>query len=267
MTLLQNILNSPPVPSRHPAECDFMYRDLISSLPWVETLVFHENVADIVRDEMTAGHIHRPDYFRLKDIHIPYNDFWIEYPEVGFREGYLVGKADNAIHLLLAVSVPTEGKSAWMPILSGKFGVDDRFQVSFDNLQVPPANDPDFEARLVWSIGSLLHTLFTLTVPRMTSIITVSPSATVNKARQKKGRYPVIEYKKVVVNLMKPANVYPHNNTVPSNIHKRLHQVQGHIRTLVGTTLQGAPRHTWISPHWRGDPHLGVIIHDKTIQT
>lgn len=111
--------------------------------------------------------------------------------------------------------------------------------------------------------------LFLLNTPRVSETKTHVISPKLQKARLRRRKLPLLEFKRVKVLLGAPNIRYPKGN--PNHIpgetreerHRRLHQVTGHFRHY----LQGRdkPHVAWVPPHWRGDAQLGVVMHDRHI--
>ena len=112
-------------------------------------------------------------------------------------------------------------------------------------------------------LEDLMALLFLITTPRATEVVHQKWSSQLQKARVRRGKVPLVEYKKVTLNIGAPRRiVVTSEHTGPSGP-RRLHQVVGHWRTY----LQGRnePHVTWVPQHWRGDPKLGIVMHDRTV--
>jgi len=109
--------------------------------------------------------------------------------------------------------------------------------------------------------------LFLLNTPRVSETKTHVISPKLQKARLRRRKLPLLEFKRVKVLLGAPHIRYPKGTSIPGETreerHRRLHQVTGHFRHY----LQGRdkPHVAWVPPHWRGDAQLGVVMHDRHI--
>jgi hypothetical protein len=109
--------------------------------------------------------------------------------------------------------------------------------------------------------------LFLLNTPRVSETKTHPISARLQRARLRRRKLPLLEFKRVKVLLGAPTIRYPKGTNIPGETreerHRRLHQVTGHFRHY----LQGRdkPHVAWVPSHWRGDAQLGVVMHDRRI--
>lgn len=115
----------------------------------------------------------------------------------------------------------------------------------------------------------LMGALFLINTPRVSEFREHVPSAKLQRRRDKAGKPPLLEIRKVKVVIGRPTVRYERSpgGAAPSpddESHRRLHQVIGHFRTYV-KRHGDSPRVAWVPAHWRGDASLGVILHDRHV--
>lgn len=125
-------------------------------------------------------------------------------------------------------------------------------------------NSVEMQRSMLMEIAELL---FLLNTPRVSETKTHVISARLQRARLRRRKLPLLEFKRVKVLLGAPTIRYPKGASIPGETreerHRRLHQVTGHFRHY----LQGRdkPHVAWVPPHWRGDAQLGVVMHDRRV--
>lgn len=154
-----------------------------------------------------------------------------------------------------------------------------------------PMNGEDYNCiKLTWSVtgGGLsnderaraaslivvdaLYGLFLVQQPRVIEEEAVEHGPKLQRARAKAGKHPLVEYRRVKVTIggetrrraLSAAGASPHAaGDDPDRARRRYHRVLGHFRIYGRGT--DAPRATWIAPHFRGDPALGVLIRERDV--
>lgn len=109
-----------------------------------------------------------------------------------------------------------------------------------------PTDEPDEDIRDIAT--TVLTTLSLLNSPRIVRVIDIS-RVKLNNARMKGGKFPLLAYKEVTVDLAKKQITALR---LDSDGNRRpLHWVRAHLRFRVGQ---------WelVKPHWRGDASLGI---------
>lgn len=259
---------------------------IVKAFHSLELLVLEKRVHPFVLDQMNSGHVPASLVLHTGITHLPYTSYLIEWPDFNgpslYRCGFVVQRVD---HSALNCTLLLSHNEHWSPVFGAKLqtlggnkpeylrwilGFNPRFgdppgpnytSKTAVGLKTPPARS---EALANDYLSRLLMTNFALSVPRLTQTVVHIPPHKVNKKRVKTNKPPLIEYKKVFVDLGKTYNRYEAHPSINSPEHKkRLHQVQGHIRVL--TKERNEPHISWVSPHWRGNPQLGMILHDKHI--
>jgi hypothetical protein len=138
------------------------------------------------------------------------------------------------------------------------------------------AEDRAQQAASVWL--DYLDALFLINTPRVSEIREHKASDKLQRARSRAGKLPMIEYRQVniVVGRGNPIYARSRTATVPTRMpgesedafetrRRRLHRVIPHFRTYKredGTARLVIP----IEEQWRGDPALGIVLHDRTIR-
>jgi hypothetical protein len=109
----------------------------------------------------------------------------------------------------------------------------------------------------------IMSLLFLITTPRTTEIVRQEWSSKLQKARRRRGKSPLLEYRKVTLVVGSPRRIIVGDQHTGPSGPRRLHQVVGHWRKY----LQGRnePHITWVPQHWRGDAKLGIVVHDRSV--
>lgn len=120
-------------------------------------------------------------------------------------------------------------------------------------------------ANLVSILTEQLATaLFAINTPKVTEIVKVTHDAKLQKARHRRGKPPLIEYKRCTMLIGRKLVYTPRRPGESAEAYRRrMHQVIGHYRTYLHGRV---PHMTWIEPHWRGDPKLGIVVHERTVR-
>jgi hypothetical protein len=117
------------------------------------------------------------------------------------------------------------------------------------------------------TLGAVLNALFLINTPRVCTVQQVQHCAKKQKARQKAGKKPLVEYRQLTLRVGVGATAYKSNNRnisdVSSGLKRKYHNVIGHFRTI---TNKGAQRAVYVDEHWRGDVAKGVIFRDRTVK-
>lgn len=129
----------------------------------------------------------------------------------------------------------------------------------------------DDEHELMQCYYDLLDVLFVLNTPRVSEVVEVKHDAKLQKARAKRGKPPLIEYKKCELQIGNAGVRYRNASDVrrqpgetDAEHKKRLHQVIGHFRTY--RKGRETPTIAWVPSHWRGDAKLGILVHERTVR-
>jgi hypothetical protein len=182
--------------------------------------------------------------------------------------------ADNSIYGVLYArrsNDPTLITPVMVFTVLGGFDTQDQVEVVWswhdaerDRIDYTDQQVLDTQRSLLMEIAELL---FLLNTPRVSETKTHVISPKLQKARLRRRKLPLLEFKRVKVLLGAPTIRYPKGTSIPGETreerHRRLHQVTGHFRHY----LQGRdkPHVAWVPPHWRGDAQLGVVMHDHHI--
>lgn len=121
-------------------------------------------------------------------------------------------------------------------------------------------------------IIDVMSALFFLTVPRICEIKETSAGARLQRAREKKGKPPIVEMKKVKLSVGIGRTRYKNTGGGHSPDHargtgdfkKRLHPVIGHLRVYT-KRQKGEPLVSWVPHHYRGNAELGVVMHERDV--
>lgn len=124
-----------------------------------------------------------------------------------------------------------------------------------------------------------IDALFLLNTPRVSEIKQHKASDKLQRARIRSGKRPFLEYRQVnvVIGVASPTYRNARTQTAPlvrepgesddtfERRRRKLHRVIPHFRTYRrddGTARKVVP----IDEQWRGDPKLGIIIHDRRVK-
>lgn len=116
-------------------------------------------------------------------------------------------------------------------------------------------------------IGDVVNALFLLTIPKACEIRDIVHDKKLQNKRIKNGKLPLVEYKTINVKVGVGTPRYKRNGddslSTREHSRRRLHDVIGHWRQY---ERNGTPKVSWVPEHWRGDPELGVILHERRIR-
>ena len=122
-----------------------------------------------------------------------------------------------------------------------------------------------------YCVLDIIVSLFFLMVPRISEIREPVSQPRLQKAREKRGKPPIVEIKKVKLAIGIGRTRYVRQGVTGSagmpglgEVKKRLHPVIGHLR--VYRKKQGdSPLVSWVPHHFRGNPELGIVMHDREV--
>lgn len=108
--------------------------------------------------------------------------------------------------------------------------------------------------------------LFLLCTPKVSEIRQVQHHRKLQAARERRGKSPLLEYKHVrlVIGQGQPQYRGAREGAGVSEIHHRMHRVEGHVR--VYRKGRERPLVAFVPEHWRGNPELGILLHEKTVR-
>ena len=131
-------------------------------------------------------------------------------------------------------------------------------------------NDPRWGQLMSTFIKGAFFGLFLLQQPRVTDTTEVKHAEKIQQKRRKKGKRPLVEYKRVTLKvgiIAGRAGVLRRDRSDAiagdgaGGGKKKYHHVLGHFRCYHRDTPE--ENVIWIAPHYRGDPSLGVILREK----
>lgn len=123
------------------------------------------------------------------------------------------------------------------------------------------AADPD-ETFMSFANSTLLL-IAGLNTPRIVRSTKIEWEPALQKARLKRGKHPLFSFNRITVDLPKADE---HNDgAARSKVGDgvRFHGVIGHLRRI---ERPSGPTLTWVSPHFRGDARLGVVVKERTVR-
>lgn len=208
---------------------------------------------------------------------LPCNPIWLEWNDVdNCREGALVFQVEKYAHIIPVISLTELGEKLATPVAlvrtkpfplgTSKVTAEFLWTIKDRHGAMPPKSILDYDTARY--LGIISFVLFLLTVPRVSEPVDVVWNKRIQKKRVKSGKLPLLEFKQVKLHLTQPQKryVYTGNETPEEReaIRRRLHQVIGHFRTY--QKGRDKPHITWIPPHWRGDPELGMVLHERKVE-
>jgi len=237
----------------------------------------------------------------LSTARLPFDCFWLEYKSrVGMNDsefksasyGALVQRAGgDRVGMIIVTGVEMRdtaelvgGKGAsithviefsqWPPVMR----TEDTGQlaIGFEVLHAYNAVDLKKGSVAVTELGSivceLIFGIFLVTHPKVYEAEDVRYKPSHKRARILKGKPPLLEYRRLRIHIGKGRKQYaqrPAIVTAASDIedaasiqHRRYHKVMGHFRHYL---KHDPPHTTWIEPHYRGDPTIGVTFTEREV--
>lgn len=126
-------------------------------------------------------------------------------------------------------------------------------------------------------VTEIIFGIFLVTQPKIYSSEQFTYTSKHKRARDKRGKPPLLEYKRIRIHVGRPIKKYTVNTSAiresfaSSRIdtesdeaitHRRYHKVMGHFRHYID---HDPPHTTWIEPHYRGDPALGITFTERDV--
>jgi len=123
-------------------------------------------------------------------------------------------------------------------------------------------------------VNELIFGIFLVTQPRCYTDETIKWKASHKAKRAARDKPPLLEYRKIRLHICKPRKHYAQRpaSAVTNGVsdtdsseavqHRRYHKVMGHFRHYIN---HDPPHTTWIEPHYRGDPALGVTFTERDV--
>jgi hypothetical protein len=118
----------------------------------------------------------------------------------------------------------------------------------------------------------LIFGIFLVTHPKVYSVEEVKYKPSHKRARILKGKPPLLEYRRIRMHIGKGKKVYSNRPAIDTRTtdiedaasvqHRRYHKVMGHFRHYL---KHDPPHTTWIEPHYRGDPAIGVTFTERDV--
>lgn len=113
-----------------------------------------------------------------------------------------------------------------------------------------------------------IRAMFILCTPRVADTEPMlAPRAVRRRQLREHPNKPLIEFKTVKMRIgVAPTHGAPTYDPDGTHevIHRRLHKVIGHYR--VYTKEREVPKVAFVPEHWRGDPELGIVLHNREVQ-
>lgn len=102
-----------------------------------------------------------------------------------------------------------------------------------------------------------------LNTPRVVQREAVTWQPAIQKARLKRGKHPLLSFNRVKIELPKTSAHHASTMRREQGGGVRFHGVLGHLRRI---EKPYGPELTWVSPHFRGDARLGVVVKERQVK-
>lgn len=265
-----------------------------------DRVVFDDQLLEIYHDMLDNDQIEPEMIFR--NVKLPSDKIWVEWnvltTDVSSDGGMQVGALFEMTHrpelpvdmLVMCRSVRTGGMGIvakykinpppYLDQLNGTgfkmtwSDTDGRF-TSVSNgeavnvVGISDPHDPRWGQLMNTFLKGAFFGLFLLQQPRVTDVTEVKHADKLQAKRKKKGKPPLVEYRRVRLKvgvvagktgvLRRPGSAAPGDGAGGGR--KKYHHVLGHFRCYHRDTPNEAV--IWIAPHYRGDPTLGVVLREK----
>jgi len=238
-------------------------KDIVGVHRVAERVVFSDTISDVLADMLDAGQIDIKTI--LTTTRMPAAAIWVEWPEGALRVGALFDCAPNG---RIAVIVVAGGERQTPGIIFA--GTLDALPMEAQSPAIhlgyvaPKISAEYFECALVEALCGL----FFLEQPRLISSEPVSWGAKLQRAREKRGTIPLLEYRRITIKIWAEKKAghggaaIALGSTVAGG-RRPYHQVTGHFRVIRRETPD--VRAIWIDPFFRGDPAVGVLLRERTL--
>lgn len=239
-----------------------------------ERVVFENTLCDVIANLMDSGQLGLEVV--LQTVRMPCPAIWVEWPHMDVRFGVLLdqgsqvdgpvavtivsGKRNSACTILYA------GTLTSLPVVAGAAPV---AHLGFSAMG--PVSAPQTQEFFISTVVEALFAVFLLQQPKVIVQQKVQHSPALQKARFKHQRLPLLEYRRVHVLVGQTATPAIGERSgqpggyVGSTGRKRYHRVLGHFRVYGRETP--TPKACWVEPFFRGDPKLGILLHERNLRT
>jgi hypothetical protein len=234
----------------------------------------------------------------LSTVRLPYDLFWLEYQSrVGMQGsefnsasyGALVERRGNEVAMILVTGIDYKDKNdpvangcaithvivfpTWPPTVRNSDG-DLSFACDVDYAY--NAHDLKTRKESVKELGAIIceiiFGIFLVTHTKVYAAEEVTYKPSHKRARLLKGKPPLLEYRRIRLHIGKGRKQYAQRPAINNHIvnlddeasiqHRRYHKVMGHFRHYL---KHDPPHTTWIEPHYRGDPSIGVTFTEREV--
>lgn len=211
---------------------------------------------------------------------LPSSCLWLEWREeqTGSLVGYLIEKKDEEWWIVMHLcEVPDQHgrneEGLVLPIAGAMVKAPERIDgkalthVAGGWMLQEDTAGKDLISWIKFMTMEMLAAVFLLSVPRICEIRSHVASQKLQRARARRGKPPLIEIRRVklVVGVGSPRYQRESAGASGAGSRRRFHEVIGHVRTYHADSDK--PLVTYVPEHWRGDPKLGVVIHDRRVES
>lgn len=263
-----------------------------------DRVVFDEELLEIYHQMIDDEQIEPNMIFR--NVRMPSDKLWVEWKALTFNEDAMqVGalfemttRSELPVDMIVVcrscrtggmgavarykIDAPPYAQANGMPFKMTWSDADGRFTAARDNPQggdgatFKDPHDPRWGKLMSTFLKGAFFGLFLLQQPRVTDVTEVTHAEKLQQKRRKKGKRPLVEYKRVTLKVgiiagktgvLRRARSAAVAGEGAGGGKKKYHHVLGHFRCYHRDTPE--ENVIWIAPHYRGDPALGVILREK----
>lgn len=257
------------------------------AMSYTERLVYnHELPSTLTRLVNNNGIDIKMMYNTMK---MPSDRVWVEYnTEIGDKGVWKIGGMFlqyNLEQMRLIIVMGTETKFGWVSGITHVIRFE-RWPPKFQGSALPLnmhyhfttldefARDKGYQSDTRNMVDELVFGLFLITQPRTIETQDHVHAYKQQRARVKLGKPPLIDYRRVNIKIATGkrqggVDTRQDHATIQNTSgggRKQYHHVLGHFRHYGVTDKRKEAHTTWIDDHWRGDPSLGVILHERNVK-
>lgn len=238
-------------------------------------IVYDDKLSDLASELHNSGQITSPTVQRI--VKLPQRVTWIEWPDImrhpgrqvetECRVGMLLEQTATGIALLCFMKM--EGKLVLIAggsvyNLPNENGQASKLDLKYADLGINLETHQEIQAYLATATYGLVIS----SIPKAIEVELVTPPEKVNRARLKKHKEPIVEFKRIRIKLLekrKQRRATMSGGSGEPTGKRAWHIVEGHFRPVKFGPGHQDVRIQWVEEYERGDPALGIILKEKRI--
>lgn len=263
-----------------------------------DKVVFEEDLGEILTEMINQKQIEID--FLLQTVRLPTKALWIEFSYFGWPMALLLERFPDSDRVMVGLvtafrnrdereNFPTTFKSAdsatglllahlsKLPLtkkenisIAWQHPAIDQTMRKYSGKEVygEQLKPEDFTQQIGFYVTTGLFGLLLLTQPKLIEERVVEFGEKLNKKRRSRGLPELLGYRRIYVKVGKPRKYTPAGEGVATSAgagaptgKKKYHHVIGSFRMYRRDTPEAYVK--WVDEYWRGDPKLGVIIHER----